>query len=70
MTIAPCKVDGTLLGDWIPATAREVKDHAIDQKVDTLLEQKYGEMKKRFAQEAALQGRKYTILEVKVRKSS
>ena len=67
VNIAPCKVDGALLGDWIPATAREVKDNAIEQKVDALLEQKYGEAKKRFAQEAALHGRKHTILEVKVR---
>jgi PPOX class probable F420-dependent enzyme len=67
VNIAPCKVDGALLGDWIVATAREVKDSAIDQKVDTLLEHKYGEARKRFAQEAALQGRKYSILEVKVR---
>jgi uncharacterized protein len=67
VNIAPCKVDGALLGDWILATVREVVDNTIDQKVDALLEQKYGEAKKRFAQEAALQGRKYTILEVKVR---
>jgi PPOX class probable F420-dependent enzyme len=68
VNIAPRKVDGALLGDWILATARVVKDNVIDQKVDILLEQKYGEMKKKFAQEAALQGRKYTVIEVKDRK--
>jgi uncharacterized protein len=68
VNIAPCKVDGALLGDWILATARLVKDNVIDQKVDILLEQKYGEMKKKFAQEAALQGRKHTVIEVKDRK--
>ena len=67
VNIAACKVDGVLLGDWFPAAAREVKDDAIDQKVDALLEEKYGEMKKRFAQDAALQGRKYTVLEVQAR---
>ena len=67
VNIAPCKVDGALLGDWIPATAREVQDEQIDQKVNRLLDKKYGLMKKMFALSAALQGRKYTILEIKVR---
>ena len=67
VNIAPCKVDGALLGDWLPATAREVQDEQIDQKVNRLLDKKYGLMKKMFALSAALQGRKYTILEIKVR---
>jgi len=62
--IAPCKVDGTLLGDWLPATAREVKEQDTDRKVDRLLDQKYGLMKKMFALSSALQGRKYAVLEV------
>ncbi len=28
--IAPCKMDGALLGRWMPATAREVNDSDID----------------------------------------
>ena len=67
VNIAPCKVDGALLGEWIPATAREVKDDEIDRKVDRLLDKKYGLMKKMFALASALQGRKYTVLEMKVR---
>lgn len=65
--IAPCKVDGTLLGDWIPAQAREVKDSAIHQKVDRLLDRKYGLMKKMFALASRIQGQQYTLLEVKAR---
>ena len=65
--IAPCKVDGTLLGDWIPAQAREVKDAAMHQKVDRLLDRKYGLMKKMFALASRIQGRQYTLLEVKAR---
>jgi len=68
VNIAPCKMDGALLGDWLPATAQEVKNDVIDQKVDTLLDQKYGEAKKKIAGEAAFQGIKYTILEVKMKK--
>ena len=67
VNIAPCKMDGALLGDWLPATAHEVKDNATDQKVNRLLDHKYGLMKKMFALASALQGRKYTVLELKVR---
>ena len=67
VNIASCKVDGALLGEWFPATAREVKDSDTGQKVDRLLDKKYGLMKKMFAQVSALQGRKYTVLEIKVR---
>jgi len=65
--IAPCKVEGAPLGAWTPATAREVKDPAIDRKVDRWLGQKYGLMKMLFGVASSLQGRKYTILELKVR---
>jgi PPOX class probable F420-dependent enzyme len=68
VNIAPCKMDGALLGDWLPADARELKDEDTNRKVDRLLDKKYGLMKKMFGLASALQGRKYTVLEVKVRK--
>ena len=64
--VAPCKVDGALLGTWTPATAREEKDPAIDRKVDRLLGLKYGLMKTLLGVASALQGRKYTVLEWEV----
>ena len=67
VNIAPCKVDGALLGEWIPASAREVRDDETAAKVDHLLDKKYGLLKKMFALSSALQGRKYTVLEIKVR---
>ena len=67
VNIAPCKADGTLLGDWTPASVREVTDNATNRKVDLMLDKKYGLMKKMFALASALQGRKYTVLEVKPR---
>jgi uncharacterized protein len=70
VNITPCKVDGTPLGEWVPATAREVKNGDIDQKVDRLLDQKYGLMKKMFSLASIIQGRKYTILEMKLREES
>ena len=65
VNIAPCKVDGALLGEWIPAAAREVTDADTAVKVDRLLDKKYGLLKKMFALSSAIQGRKYTIIEIK-----
>lgn len=67
VNIAPCKVDGALLGEWIPALAREVKDPETARKVDRLLDKKYGLQKKLFAMASALQKRQDTILEIKTR---
>jgi uncharacterized protein len=64
--IAPCKMDGALLGEWIEASACLVNDPEIDRKVDRLLGKKYGLMKSLFGLASSLQSRKYTILEVKV----
>ncbi len=66
VNIAPCKMDGALSGDWIPAVAREVNDPDIDRKVDKLLDRKYGLMKKLFSLAVGSNGRKYAILEMKV----
>jgi uncharacterized protein len=67
VNIAPCRMDGALLGDWIQAEAHEVLDQEIDRKVDKLLGKKYGLMKKIFSMTASREGRKNTILELKVR---
>jgi len=67
VNIAPCKVDGTLLGEWIPAHAYEVTDKDTFSKVDRLLDKKYGLMKKMFALSSAIQGRKYTVIEISAR---
>ena len=64
--IAPCKMDGALLGDWIEASARLVSDQEIDRKVDRLLGKKYGLMKTMFGLASSIQGQKYTIIEIKV----
>ena len=63
---ALCKVDGILLGEWIPAEAREVREDYTSRKVDRLLDHKYGLMKKMHALASAIQGRKYTVLELKM----
>lgn len=67
VNFVPCKVDGAILGEWSPGIAREVKDTETDRKVDRLLDKKYGLMKKMFAATSTLQGRKYTVLEIKAK---
>lgn len=70
VNIAPCKVDGTPLGDWHPAIAREITDGATEKKVDQLLDKKYGLLKRMLALASMLQGRKYAVIEVKMREES
>jgi PPOX class probable F420-dependent enzyme len=65
--IVPCKVDGTILGDWTEASARIINDEEIDCKVDSLLGKKYGVLKFLFGLSASIQGRKYTVIEIKER---
>jgi PPOX class probable F420-dependent enzyme len=66
VNIAPCKMNGELLGDWIPAVAKLVVDQETDRKVDRLLGKKYGLMKTMFALASGLQRRKSIILEIKL----
>ncbi len=67
VNITPCKADGALLGEWVPALAREIKDEATDRQVNRLLDKKYGLLKKMFGLVSALQGRKDTILKITLR---
>jgi uncharacterized protein len=64
VNIAPCEMDGQVIGAWIPAKAKEVKSLEIEQMVDRLLTEKYGPIKKKVEDTPSLQGRKYTILEI------
>ncbi|HWQ05059.1 MAG TPA: PPOX class F420-dependent oxidoreductase [Longilinea sp.] len=64
--IAPCKMDGALLGDWVEASARVIEGEEIDRKVDRLLGKKYGLMKTLFGLASTLQRRKNTIIEIRV----
>jgi PPOX class probable F420-dependent enzyme len=65
--IAPCKMDGRLIGEWNHAFARELIDPDITRKVDQLLDKKYGLLKKLFFRAPGSNDRKNTILEIKVR---
>jgi uncharacterized protein len=66
VNVARCKMDGTPTGTWVPATAREITDAEISQKVNRLLDKKYGLIKKIYAFSSARQKRQDTILEIKI----
>ena len=66
VNIAPCKVDGTPIGSWVPAIAREIRDPDTDRKVDRLLGKKYGLMKTFFSLSSSLKKQEGTILEIKL----
>jgi hypothetical protein len=66
VNIAPCKMDGALLSDWIPASAQEVCDPEVDLKIDKMLDKKYGLLKKMFSLRGNSSGQKYTIIKMKV----
>jgi uncharacterized protein len=46
VNIAPCRMDGTVIGDWVSAQARQITDAAVSQEVDRLFDRKYGLLKK------------------------
>jgi len=64
VNIAPCAVDGKLLGEWIPAQARHVRDSQIDRKVGRLIRKKYGPIATILALRSKFGRNKYAILEI------
>ena len=66
VNIAPCKMNGALLGDWVQALACEIKEDEFDRKIDKLLDKKYRLLKKIFFRGGS-NNRSYTTLELKVR---
>jgi uncharacterized protein len=66
VNIAPCKMDGKLIGAWVPARACPVTDPELSMTADTLLNRKYGLLKKIFSNQRASKGAKDIILEIKI----
>jgi PPOX class probable F420-dependent enzyme len=66
VNIAPCKMDGKLVGTWVPAQAHEVTDPDVRTTVNRLLDRKYGLLKKMFENQRAKKGAQDTILEIKI----
>jgi PPOX class probable F420-dependent enzyme len=65
--IAPCEVNGRVIGEWVTAEAVEVHDTDLAVRVARLLEGKYGVTQVRaFAAASSLRGHRYTILHITV----
>jgi uncharacterized protein len=64
VNIVPCRMDGSVTGEWVPAQAVEVCDPNIALTVDKLLDKKYGLMKKILSRRAEKEGRQDTIIEI------
>lgn len=65
VNLAPCKVDGALLGDWVPAQAREVPPGGeIHARVARLLNKKYGLQAAIFSLTSLFNRKEYTVLEI------
>lgn len=63
--VAPCRMNGSLVGSWAPVLAREITDPEVKAKVDRLLDRKYGLMRKLFGGQRARRGGEDTVLEIK-----
>ncbi len=68
--IAPCKMDGTPTGPWSEAIACEVTDKELIQKVDRLMDKKYGLLKKLFRLNPSHPESTSIVLEIHVRNHS
>lgn len=63
--VAPCEVNGRVIGTWLSAEAVEVQDADLAVRVARLLEDKYGVTQVRaFAAASSLRGHLYTILRI------
>ena len=64
VNVAACKMNGKVNGTWVSARAREITDQDIATKVASILEKKYGLIKKLFDNRRASKGMQDTVLEI------
>lgn len=64
VNIAPCKPDGSLLGEWVPAQASRDDSAAAVAHVRKLMVKKYGLMFHAFALRGKLRKAQYTTLKI------
>lgn len=66
VNVVPCTMRGKPLGTWQPAWVRELTDPADNQRVNRLLDKKYGLLKKLFDSQRASHGAIDTVLEIRL----
>lgn len=64
VNIAPCKPDGSLLGEWVPAQASRDDSIAAVEQVRKLMIKKYGLVFHAFALMGKLRKAQYTTLKI------
>jgi uncharacterized protein len=64
--IVPSKGDGTPVGAWVAASARELPDAPTLKKVDAMFIKKYGIQKHLFGLLGRLRKAQYTVIEVQM----
>jgi PPOX class probable F420-dependent enzyme len=64
VNVAPCDRAGKVLGEWVPGQGAEITDAAAEQRVNGLLNKKYGLQKKLFELMGRVRGDKSTILRI------
>lgn len=66
VNIAPCKVNGKLLGTWVKAEADVIEDANRQQEIDKLMNKKYGLMKKLFELGGSVKKENSVVLEIAI----
>lgn len=62
--VVPCKMDGTVTGEWIPAEARQLAEDDC-KDVERLFDRKYGLLKKLFGMQSSNKEAPDIFIEVK-----
>lgn len=68
VNVAPCKADGTLLGDWVAASAKADESDAALNHLKRLMARKYGIAFSLFGLMGKLRRSKYTSIQVELGK--
>lgn len=62
--IVPCGPRGELKGEWVAASAQLVEDGATSEKINSMLNKKYGLLKAAFDMLGKLNKREYTTIKI------
>lgn len=62
--IVPCGSRGELKGEWVEASAQLVEDGATSEKINSMLNKKYGLLKAAFDMLGKLNKREYTTIKI------
>jgi len=64
VNVAACRMDGRVVGAWLPALACQITDPGVRSAVDRMLEKKYGLLKRLFERQRLKRGSENIVLEI------